>query len=465
MTQKHSIGIIGAGIGGLTAAALLTKDGHHVTIFEKESLLGGRALSIDDFTRLTQKDYEALLARFHIKIVHAEPSLDELFQKNLLTGYKLDLGYHAIGGGVLSIINNLLLEINTHLDFIESHVGLIKENEWEYPFLTRLDKLKILPNILRLLHADEEQLQVLDTVSMTETINQYGTGKMKIILEIFSRSITTINNLDKISTGEMFRAQKNLYQGSKPVGYPINGLNSIHTKLSSYIKAYGGIIHLNTPVKKIHIENNQATGIITQHHTYYFDSVVSNVPIQELFSLVDESHFPPRYRKSTRKLEATASVCAYYSLTQIDSSLLGKTFHFIERNADVDGIDAVGMIDFMATDPQVGIAPTGHYLVQAYIICTPNEAQDAQICQKLRKLIDKNLAKLIPMYKQQLRWVMYPVVSYLDGVAKTIDNVKPSIDTPIDRLYIVGDCVKAPGIGVNCAINSARILCNMLSKQ
>jgi protoporphyrinogen oxidase len=465
MKQKLTIGIIGAGIGGLTAAALLIKQGYQITIFEKESRIGGRALSIDDFTQLTQKDYEALLSRFHVRIIHAEPPLEELFKKNLLQGYKLDLGYHAIGGGVLSTINKVLSDIGAPLDFIESHVGLIKENDWEFPFLTRLDKLKILPNILRLLHADEQQLQELDSISMTETINQYGKGKMKSILEIFSRSITTINNLDKISTGEMFRAQKNLYQGSKPVGYPINGLNSIHTTLSTYIKTNGGIIHLNTPVKKIQIEDNQATGIITQHHIHHFNSVVSNVPIQELFSIIDESSLPEWYIKSIHKLEATASVCAYYSLTQLEPDLLGKTFHFLEKNADIDGTDAVGMIDFMVTDPQVGIAPNGHYLVQAYIICTPKEAQNAETCQMLRKLIDKNLAKLIPLYKQQLLWVMYPVVSYLDGVAKSIDNIKPSIDTPIDHLYVIGDCVKAPGIGINCAINSSRILSKMLSDQ
>ena len=30
------------------------------------------------------------------------------------------------------------------------------------------------------------------------------------------------------------------------------------------------------------------------------------------------------------------------------------------------------------------------------------------------------------------------------------------------NLYLVGDCVKAPGIGINCAINSANILSELL---
>ena len=37
--QRKKIGIIGAGIGGLTAGALLSKKGFDVTIFEKESFM------------------------------------------------------------------------------------------------------------------------------------------------------------------------------------------------------------------------------------------------------------------------------------------------------------------------------------------------------------------------------------------------------------------------------------------
>ncbi len=47
-TKGSDVCIIGAGIGGLTAGALLTKKGYKVTIFEKEALMGGRALSFNN---------------------------------------------------------------------------------------------------------------------------------------------------------------------------------------------------------------------------------------------------------------------------------------------------------------------------------------------------------------------------------------------------------------------------------
>ncbi|UCF12388.1 MAG: NAD(P)/FAD-dependent oxidoreductase [Thermoplasmatales archaeon] len=459
---ESDICIIGAGIGGLTAGALLSKNGYRVIIFEKERLIGGRALSFDT-SSFTLENYIDLLSRFKMHVPFSEPNLVKIFKENMLEGYKLDLGYHAIGGGVLSNLNSILSELDDHVEILESHVGFIKDDGFDFPFLSKTDKLKILPNIFRLLFSSEKTMKQLDSVSMKETVKKYGKGKMKLILEIFSRSITTVNNLDRISTGEMFRAQKNLYKGSKPVGYPKNGLSSIHQKLADFITQNNGEIHLEKPVKKIIFDENKATGVVVEDKEYNFKTIVSNVLVQDLFTIADEKYFPKEYVKNIKSLKGTGSLCAYYSLKKINSNLLGKTFHFIERNIGVDGNDAVGMIDFMIAMPDSGLAPSSDYLVQSYIICTPEEAKDKEILNTLRVLLDKNLEKLIPDFQSHLKWAIYPAVWHLDGVAKTIDNTKLKIKTPVQNLYIIGDCVKAPGIGINCSLNSAKMLCDTLS--
>ncbi|MDH7507373.1 MAG: FAD-dependent oxidoreductase, partial [Candidatus Thermoplasmatota archaeon] len=328
--------------------------------------------------------------------------------------------------------------------------------------LSRIDKLKILPYICRLIFASEKTMQKLDSVSMTETIKKYGKGKMKLILEVFSRSITTVNNLDKISTGEMFRAQKNLLKGSKPVGYPKGGLSSITKKFADYIINKGGIIFLNKPVQKIIIENNKAIGVIVENKEYFFDIVVSNIIIQNLFDIADEKYFPEDYVQKIKSLKGTGSLCAYYALKKIDPNLVGKTFHFIERNIGLEGNDVVGMIDFMSSLAESSLSPENEFLVQSYIICSPDEARDKKILEKLRILLDRNLMKLLPDFNNNLKWAIYSSIWHLDGVAKTIDNDKPKIETPINNLFIVGDCVKASGIGINCALNSGKILAEIL---
>ena len=461
---KRDIIIIGSGIGGLTAGALLTKKGFKVKIFEKEKIIGGRALTFKT-SKISFDFYLKTLSNFNMNVPFSEPNLQTIFDNEMLNGYKLDLGYHAIGGGVLSNANSVLSELNDHVDILESYVGLINDNGYSFPFLSKIDKFKILPNILRLLFASEKTLKKLDKISISETINKYGRGKMRLILEIFSRSITTINNLDLISTGEMFRSQRNLYRGSKPVGYPKKGLESITEKLAGYIQKNGGKIYLNKKVEKIIIENKKIKGIIVDNVEYTSEIVISNILVQDLFKIADKKYFPEKYVTNIESLRGTGSLCAYYSINKIDPKLIGKTFHFIERNVGVEGNDTVGMIDFMAASPESGIAPKNKFVIQSYIICSPDEARNINILKKLRKLLDKNIEILIPNYKKNLNWVIYPAIWHLDGVAKTIDNEKPNIKTPIQNLYIIGDSVKATGIGFNCALNSARLLVEYLSKD
>lgn len=458
VTKKNkSIAIIGAGIAGLTAGALLCKKGYDVSIFEKQSTLGGRALALNG-SNLTIDEYKKALASNNCFVPFSTPDLQTIFEKKLFDNYYLDLGYHAIGGGVLSNLNDVLSEFNESIEFLESYVGLIHSNHYDFPFLSKIDKLKILPNILRLLFASEHTLQKLDSISITETINRYGKGKMKHILEVFSRTITTVNNLDRISTGEMFRAQRNLYRGSKPVGYPIGGLGSIHEKLAEIIESHGGSIHLDANVEKILIENGRVKGIEHNGKKQFFETVVYSGLLQHLFRIADESKFPEPYVEMMKSLTGTGSLCAYYSLNDVPDDIIGKTFHFIERDCGVDGNDAVGMIDFMSASSDSKIAPNGKFLVQSYLICTPSEAKDKKTLEKLKNILDLNLSYLISDYKKSLNWAIYPSVWHLDGVAKTIDNKKPQIQTPIENFYVIGDGVKAMGIGFNCSLNSSRKL-------
>jgi hypothetical protein len=118
------------------------------------------------------------------------------------------------------------------------------------------------------------------------------------------------------------------------------------------------------------------------------------------------------------------------------------------------------MIEFVTANSDANISPKTEFLVQSYIICTPKEAKSKKILDKFRNILDKNLERLYPNYKKYINWAIYPTVWHLDGVAKTIDNKKVEIKTPIENLFLIGDCTKAPGIGVNCAVKSASILYN-----
>ncbi len=460
--MNNKVCIIGAGIGGLTIGALLCKKGFKIALFEKEKILGGRSLSFNG-NNLTLDNYRRTLSNFSMNVPFSIPSLEEIFNKNMLNGYTLDLGFHSIEGGTMSDVGRAIIDVGRQVEMLGSKLGFIRENDFIYPLISTKDKIRFLPNILRLILSGESTMESLDKVSIAETINKYGKGKMKLILELLPRVTTTVNDLCKISTGESFRAsQTNLRRGSSPVGYPKGGLVSLSNVFANEIKRKDGEIHLGNKVKRIIIDDGKASGVIVDDNEYKFDIVVSNIPVQYLFNIAPEKQFPRKYVNKLKSLEGTGSLCAYYSFNHIDPKLIGKSFLFIERDAGVKGNDAVGMIEFVTALPESGIAPNAKYLVQSYIICTPAEAKSKKMLEKLRKILDRNLEILIQDFHSKLNWAIYPAVWHLDGVAKTIDNIKPDIKTPVENLFLVGDCVKAPGIGINCAVKSARLLENLL---
>ncbi len=460
MTNKknHEVCIIGAGIGGLTTGVLLSKHGFNVKIFEKESLIGGRALTLDMST-LSYDNYEEVLHKFHMCIPFSEPPLASIFEKKMLHGYHLDLGFHVFGGEITSNIKQVIPDAD--IEMIESKLFASAYGN-PYLFATTFDKMKMLPNLLRLFLAGQQKIKELENTPIKHTKEKYAKGKTKLVLELSSRLITTVNNLDVISTGEVFHTQQQMRL--RGVRYPKKGIARICKALADDIHKHGGEIYLNTPVEKILIKDKKAVGVAAGKDQISCDYVISTMLVQNLFTIADERQFPREYVKEIKNLKGTGSLCAYYSLKHVDSRVLGKNFVFIERDVGLDGTDVAGMVDFMASLPDSHLAPPNEYLVQAYVICSPDEAQDTKTLEKLKKILDKQLENIIPDFRKHLRWAIYPAIWHLDGVAKTIENKKPDIETPVDRLYLAGDCVKAPGIGVNCAMNSAQMLSAMLTE-
>jgi len=158
--------VIGAGIGGLATASLLVKNGWSVDVYEKEELLGGRALSCK-----IQEGYENLLKKFEMKIVATSPDLQQIY--DLAADYKVDLGFHLIGGGKKGACVRLLKQLDIELDFVGSRLGFIGD-KIDYPILKAKDKFAILPRILQLLFTRKSKIEEMKKISMEEMIKKYG---------------------------------------------------------------------------------------------------------------------------------------------------------------------------------------------------------------------------------------------------------------------------------------------------
>lgn len=456
--NRMKIGIVGAGLGGLAAGAMLSEKGYKVEIFEKEEILGGRALTLDG-NKLTLDEYKNILHRFDTWIPFSEPDLNTIFEEKMLHGYRIDLGFHLLGFIERSPLLKILERSGEKVDMSSSRFSFVNPEKGTVnalsSYLTIADILRLIPLISRFFFARRLTLLKMQEVPISETLDRYFTGKLGNAFGTGAKLITTVNNLDKISTGETLRVLAHWIRGAKPTGYPRKGLITLSEAFANIIMKNRGEITVNKKVKKILIEDDKAYGIEVRGEERDYDVILSNLPVQDLFTLASEENFPPHYVKKMKDIEGTGSVCAYYSLKKVNSHLIGRPFAFVETGIDVEGKDAAGVIDFQTADPINGLSPKGRYLVQGYIVCSPKEARDKKKVSRLREVLDKKLEELIPDFRKNLVFALYPTTWHLDGVAKIIGNEKPESVTPIRNLYLVGDCVKSTGIGMNCAVDSA----------
>lgn len=451
--------IIGAGLGGIATGALLAAKGYQVEVFEKENVLGGRALTLDG-NNLTLDEYQKILHRFDMWIPFSEPDIDTIFEENMLRGYRFDLGFHLLGFADKSPITRTLNRFDERLDISSSRFGVIHPEKGVMSslrqYLSNFDKMRLLPLAARLLSARKSTVSELQKIPLSETLDEYCRGHTGDVLGIAGKLIATMNDLDRISTGETVRVLEQWLLGRKRAGsYPRNGHISLSQAFANIIRKNGGKINLGIKVNQIIQKDDTACGIEIRGGKRYYDTVVSNLPVQDLFNIASEKWFPKDYVKRMKNLKGTGSVCTYYALKKINPNLIGKPFAFVERDLDIKGKDAAGVVDFLTADPYSGLSPKNRYLVQAYVICSPEEAVDKKKVDMLREVLDKKMEVLMPGFRDNLVFALYPTSWHLDGVAKTIDNEKPGSVTPLKNLYLVGDCIKSIGIGMNCAVDSA----------
>jgi len=309
--------IIGAGLGGLATAIRLIQKGWKVDVYERSYLIGGRALSCT-----LDERYDTLLKKFEARLRGIKPSMEEV--KGMASDYSIDLGFHLIGGGKNGATVRMLREINADVKFSGSRLGFVGE-KIEYPILRAGDKIAMLPRILQLLFTRKEKIEEMKKMSVDELIRKYGRGKMNLVLRLFPRLITTVNNLEKISAGESLFAQREL-MGGHPVVYPKGGLGRIAEEMAEYIKSNGGKIYLNSRVKEILIEGGEVRGIKVEEEEREYDAVVATMPVQHLFTVASRKEFPGEWVKKMKNLEGTGSFLSYHSLGGVDKNLLNKSF-------------------------------------------------------------------------------------------------------------------------------------------
>ncbi len=323
------VSIIGAGFGGLSAAALMAKKGYDVTVFEKNDQIGGRArvhrdkgfqfdmgpswylmpdVFADFYKKLDTKPEE------HFELKRLDPSYRIHFgadkvldvRANVEDNYELFDGLEENGGEKLrSYLKEAESKYNTAMD------GLIYK---DFRSVSDFFNLKLLKSGIKL-----DIFKNLDKL----VTDHFESDEARKILEY---SIGFLGGSPKI-TPAIYQLMSYV-DFIKGVWFPIGGIRIVADSIRDIAEENGAEFKLNHEVEKIFVNGGKADALKTNKGHYPTDIVIVNgdYPYTEL-NLLEEKYRTYDQRYWDKKQFAPSAFVAYVGIDKQIDELLHHTLY------------------------------------------------------------------------------------------------------------------------------------------
>ena len=433
MTKK--IIVIGAGVGGLTTASLLVKNGYLVEIYEKMSKIGGRTASI------TYRNH-VLDNGFHIMPFYKKSSIFQII-KILGIESKLDLakvdkiafysnsGFHQYPKGIGDLLRLSLIPFSSRIKLLRTllpmaFTSLKKTEEWDNLPLTEVTR-KLDPNTNAFFEA-------VCMLAFADTVNHISLGE-------FARTMIRANP---------FKG------GTSEFAYPSSGgYDAISKVLADYIVNNNGKIYLNKPIKKIKINNSKVEGIITHDGEFHrSDCVVNSLPAyQAINHFFDKGVFDQNFVDRVNRLDNTTAVVEVHFA--LDRKIDDRQVVFPVGDFITKGF-------FFISNIAPSVCPPNEHLMIAGTPVKPSVTENSSQIKSIVDQMKDELTKIYPRFRSALLWERPMAWKLVESVAKMpglVWNSKmPHEISHIKGLYFVGDSTISYGIGTDSAAHSS-ILC------
>jgi len=473
--NEHDVIVIGSGIGGLTAAALLAKRGLKVAVFEQHFMAGGFCTSWESSARVNGTRYK----------------------------YIFDVGVHDVSGlGMFGPVRNLMrqLDIEEEVDWKRmDHEYVLDDIHLRVPqdfraFATQLgetfpsegeavkDFFEEMYLIYQEMYADNQETGGVPTAPQTveamlaypqkrphayywmdrpfgEILDTYfQDDRLKRFLSALTGYLT--DDTSVLTVGAMAPIFGYYFDGGY---YPGGGSGKFADALVTVIEDNGGTMYLKTPVKRIVMENGRAVGIeLTKTgEIHRAKTIISNADLRRTFTdLVDPKHLPKKFANQiTAGQPSTSAFMVFLGLDYLPD---------IEPIAMCDEIGI--MLPSKVDD---SLAPPGHAALtliklspQAEAIRWDRKASDYKTRKKAYadELITQ-AEKLIPdlrehiIYQQAATPPTFERYAWTDAgsiYGPTWDSSRPPLKSPIPGLYLAGSGV-FPGPGIEAVVISGTL--------
>ena len=408
MTKSYDAVVIGAGVGGLFAAAGLVNAGKTVLVVDDRDRVGGRATSyeVDGFTVnmgaiALEKGtiFEELLNRTGVEL--------DVRQPNPGTVFRVDGKVVNAAKGGLGILLGTLTKSASKIGakFADARSGDLPEEKMSTAeWLGKFTKNKTVHGLFR-----------------------------NFCAALFAANATEL-------PARAFLTYFGVKGAFKQFGFCPRGTVGVWEDLAEGIRAKGGEISLGTKAVRIIVENGVATGVTIEKdgasETIATKAVISNAGVTATIALAGEDALGGDYVSRANRTIRPAAIYNYYLGLQKSVVEIPGLITF----ANTERLCTLG--ELTQTCPEM--APEGWSLYVAYSVPKDNFADFDDQTE-----IDAALAELraeYPAFADAKLLVATPMRGEWPA-QRTIGGYDMEVDTPVANLWNVGDSVKPYGDG------------------
>ncbi len=490
--ENFDVIVIGSGIGGLTAAGLLSRYGKRVIVCESHTVAGGAAHNF----RRQGFEFDSGPS-FYCGLSDAR-SLNPVKQVLDILGESLQtvpydpLGHYHFPEGSFAVYCNYQ-RYREEVAKITPQ-GAKELAEFEKRLLPLYEAMKGIPTLA--LRADWQLIPIL--------LSRYLPSLLKMLpnLPLVQSSVGSVMDatVKDAWVRRLIDLECFLLSGLKASGtiapevafmlgersntaieYPLGGGSAIVDALVSGLKKWGGELRLGCHVEKIIVENGQAVGVrLAKDQILQAPVVISNATIWDTYSkLLLPEDLPASYRQAALDTPVVESFM-HLHLGFRSEGLENLTGHHVvvhDAQKDISVPGNTCMIS-IPTVWDASLAPENHHVVHAYTLepfagwekDRGYEEKKKQKAQSLYRAIEKVIPdirkrvalELIGTPLTHARYLRRHQGTYGPAIAAG-KGMFPSQSTPIKGLYRVGDST-TPGIGVPAVAASGILCANSLVK-
>ncbi|MGV8057835.1 MAG: phytoene desaturase family protein [Smithellaceae bacterium] len=285
MAEKFDVAIVGSGLGGLVSGALLAKEGKKVAVLESKKAVGGRAVAIPIMGIMTEFGFHGIVNNGHLT--------------NVLKACKLDIPMQPLTPNFVVYHNGKFYEAPSKIEDVA-----------KFEYIPQADRAELMDIMTEIKNTPFDATEDYDLMGWGDWLDKRTKSRDNYdYLALLANIPMTEEHTSNLSAGEALRTVGCALREGEWSIYPRDGaMNVVNEALAKFITDNGGAVYLNAPAREITLKNGVVTGVTAENKDSVLrieaPIVISNIPIWDIFKLVDQWEFPHWFVDKCRELES-----------------------------------------------------------------------------------------------------------------------------------------------------------------